>query len=375
MSENKIIDGKEISEKIRKRIKSFGSELIEKSGKVPGLAVVLVGDNPASRVYVRNKTEKTKEVGFQSIEHKLNEDVSEETQYIELDDNKDELKPLQEDDIKEDFETSQKVVEETKDKSEVEKKAAYAQNRINKAVAQAKDFQRRELMAIQYAKQLQEENERLKTSKQTFEEDMFESRKNETEAAIELAKQAHKQAVEANDSDSIARATEALSTAIAEKKFIEASESRAKIEKANAPKEQTAPEIAQPAPQVEEYNEPSPKAQNWAEKNTWFGSDRIATNVALSIHEELAGEGFDLNSDEYYNELDTRLKNELPNRFNNVEADQKPVQTVASPSRTTSSGRKQSNRVELSPSEQRLAKRLGVSFKDYAIQKARLQKS
>ena len=306
---------------------------------------------------------------------RVNEDVSEETQYIELDDNKDELKPLQEDDIKEDFETSQKVVEETKDKSEVEKKAAYAQNRINKAVAQAKDFQRRELMAIQYAKQLQEENERLKTSKQTFEEDMFESRKNETEAAIELAKQAHKQAVEANDSDSIARATEALSTAIAEKKFIEASESRAEIEKANAPKEQTAPEIAQPAPQVEEYNEPSPKAQNWAEKNTWFGSDRIATNVALSIHEELAGEGFDLNSDEYYNELDTRLKNELPNRFNNVEADQKPVQTVASPSRTTSSGRKQSNRVELSPSEQRLAKRLGVSFKDYAIQKARLQKS
>ena len=306
---------------------------------------------------------------------RVNEDVSEETQFIELDDNKDELKPLQEDDIKEDFETSQKVVEETKDKSEVEKKAAYAQNRINKAVAQAKDFQRRELMAIQYAKQLQEENERLKTSKQSFEEDMFESRKNETEAAIELAKQAHKQAVEANDSDSIARATEALSTAIAEKKFIEASESGAKIEKANAPKEQTAPEIAQPAPQVEEYNEPSPKAQNWAEKNTWFGSDRIATNVALSIHEELAGEGFDLNSDEYYNELDTRLKNELPNRFNNVEADQKPVQTVASPSRTTSSGRKQSNRVELSPSEQRLAKRLGVSFKDYAIQKARLQKS
>ena len=78
MSKNKIIDGKEISEKIRKRIKSFGSDLIEKSGKVPGLAVVLVGDNPASRVYVRNKTEKTKEVGFQSIEHKLSEDVSEE---------------------------------------------------------------------------------------------------------------------------------------------------------------------------------------------------------------------------------------------------------------------------------------------------------
>ena len=95
----------------------------------------------------------------------------------------------------------------------------------------------------------------------------------------------------------------------------------------------------------------------------------------FTIHEQLASEGFDLNSDEYYNELDNRLRSEIPNKFdNNVEAT-KPVQTVASPSRTTSTGRKPSNRVELSPSEQRLAKRLGVSFKDYAIQKARLQKS
>ena len=78
MNENKIIDGKEISQKIRKRIKSFGSELIETSGRVPGLAVVLVGDNPASRVYVKNKIEKTKEVGFNSIEHRLDENVSEE---------------------------------------------------------------------------------------------------------------------------------------------------------------------------------------------------------------------------------------------------------------------------------------------------------
>ncbi len=127
--------------------------------------------------------------------------------------------------------------------------------------------------------------------------------------------------------------------------------------------------------EVQEYAQPSPKAQTWAAKNEWFGQDRIATNVALSIHENLANEGFDLNSDEYYNELDNRLRSEIPNKFdNNVEAT-KPVQTVASPSRTTSTGRKPSNRVELSPSEQRLAKRLGVSFKDYAIQKARLQKS
>jgi len=302
------------------------------------------------------------------------EQPTEETQYIELEENKDGLKPLQEDTIQENFETSPRVIEQTKEKSEVEKKAAIAQNRINKAVAQAKDFQRRELMAVQYAKNLKDENDKLKASKQTFEQDMFESRKGETEAAIELAKQAHKQAIESNDAESIGRATEALSTAVAEKKYIEASEARSRMDNIQIDSPTELP-ISEQQPEVNEYVQPSPKAQSWASTNDWFGQDRIMTNVALSIHENLANEGFDLNSDEYYNELDDRLKQELPNKFKNVEADQKPVQTVASPSRTTSTGRKNSNRVELSPSEQRLAKRLGVSFKDYAIQKARLQKS
>ena len=307
---------------------------------------------------------------------RADQEVSDETKYIDLEENKDELKSIEEDTIQENFETSEKVIEENKDKSEVEKKAAYAQNRINKAVAQAKDFQRRELMAVQYAKQLEEENQKLKATKQSFEKNMFDSRKSETDSTIELAKQAHKQAVEANDAEAIARATELLSTAIAEKKYIEASEQRSQFESDyNQAVTQEVESPLQEPQEVQEYAEPSPKAQAWAAKNPWFNQDRVATTVALTIHEQLAAEGFDLNSDEYYNELDNRLRSEIPNKFdNNVEAT-KPVQTVASPSRTTSTGRKPSNRVELSPSEQRLAKRLGVSFKDYAIQKARLQKS
>jgi len=307
---------------------------------------------------------------------RADQEASDETKFIDLEENKDELKSIEEDTIQENFETSDKVVEENKDKSEVEKKAAYAQNRINKAVAQAKDFQRRELMAVQYAKQLEEENQKLKATKQSFEKNMFDSRKSETDSTIELAKQAHKQAVEANDAEAIARATELLSTAIAEKKYIEASEQRSQFEADydQAVTQEVESPLQEPQ-EVQEYAEPSPKAQAWANKNSWFGQDRVATTVALTIHEQLANEGFDLNSDEYYNELDNRLRSEIPNKFdNNVEAT-KPVQTVASPSRTTSTGRKPSNRVELSPSEQRLAKRLGVSFKDYAIQKARLQKS
>ncbi len=77
MSNTKIIDGKIISSEIREKVKKFGDELKKKTGKTPGLAVVLVGEHPASRVYVKNKIEKTKEVGFNSIEHKLDKKVSE----------------------------------------------------------------------------------------------------------------------------------------------------------------------------------------------------------------------------------------------------------------------------------------------------------
>ena len=78
MNENKIIDGKIVSSQIRQKIKILGDKLKSQTGRTPGLAVVLVGENPASRVYVKNKIEKTKEVGFNSIEHKFNEDISEQ---------------------------------------------------------------------------------------------------------------------------------------------------------------------------------------------------------------------------------------------------------------------------------------------------------
>jgi hypothetical protein len=125
------------------------------------------------------------------------------------------------------------------------------------------------------------------------------------------------------------------------------------------------------------YQQPSKRAQSWANENTWFGKDQVMTNVAIAVHEQLAQEGFDTESDDYYSEINKRMKQELPNRFENiVEADGKPVQTVASPSRSNSNGRRKNrNQVELTPSEQQLAKRLGVSFKDYAIHKARLDNS
>ena len=306
-----------------------------------------------------------------------NRRVEEEVQDtpVEVEVNQD-VAPVSEDEIQEDFEASPKVEEKVKDQSDVEKRAALAQNRINKAVAQAKEFQRRELMAVQYANELREQNEQLRHSQKAFQSNYGDEFSTRVESQLALSKQALKQATEAGDAEAIATATEALSMATADKarheqykqqqKQYEAQE-QAYLEQAKQQQYQ------QPQPIQEEYDQPSDKAREWAQRNTWFGTDDVATSVAFAVHRQLENEGFDIESDAYYSEIDKRVRDNLPHKFN-VEANKKPVQTVASATRNTSTGRKQ-NRIELTPSEQALAKKLGVSFKDYAIQKARLQKS
>ncbi len=77
MSEAKIVDGKAFAANLRKSLARRVGVLKEKHGLVPGLAVVLVGEDPASQIYVRNKAKQTVEVGFQSFEHKLDANTPE----------------------------------------------------------------------------------------------------------------------------------------------------------------------------------------------------------------------------------------------------------------------------------------------------------
>ena len=310
---------------------------------------------------------------------RVEEQTSEESVEISLDDGAEDIVPVTEDEVQEDFSVSPKVEEQSKDLSEVEKRASLAQNRINKAVAQAKEFQRRELMAVQYAKDLKDQNEQLKQQQKSFSHSYSDEFTNRVESQMSLAKQALKQATEAGDSDAIASATEALTMATTDKarlqqytqaqKQYEEQEAAYQANQQNQQQYQAPQQYAQPE---EEYAEPSPKARTWAQQNTWFGQDQVATSVAFAVYKQLENEGFDTDSDQYYSEIDKRVRQELPHKFN-VEA-KKNVQTVASATRNTSTGRQQ-NRIQLTPSDQQLAKKLGVSFKDYAIQKARLQKS
>ena len=314
---------------------------------------------------------------------RVDEEISEEATFVELDEaDVKELGPVTDEEVKEDFEPHEMVEERVKDSSEVEKRAALAQNRIDQAVKQSKEYARRELQALQYAKELETQNKELRKSQEQISENYgteFESR---IDAQTSSAKQALKDATEQQDAEAMAEAQSLMATAAADrtrleqyKQQLEAYQSQQKL----MAEQQTLMQSQQPPPATDstQYGEPSQKAHGWAQKNNWFGVDPILTNVAFGVHSQLESEGFDTESDEYYSEIDKRIRHEMPHKFTdeNVQSDSKPVQTVASATRANGRGRNQGNRVELSPSEQQLAKKLGVPLKEYAKHKVRLQRS
>ena len=319
---------------------------------------------------------------------RANEEVSEESTFIELEGKDLEgLPPIEEEKVTEDFKTSKHVEKEAEGiENEAEKRAKLAQNRIDKAVKQAKNYQRRELQALQYAKQIAEENNSLKNQQAQMSQSYGDEFGARVESQLEGSKIALQKAMEEGEADKIAEAQSILAAASADKVAHDQYQGQLQrynqeMEQYNAQQQMYIQEqrmAAQQQPSKQPvYQQPSKRAQSWANENTWFGKDQVMTNVAIAVHEQLAQEGFDTESDDYYSEINKRMKQELPNRFENiVEADGKPVQTVASPSRSNSNGRRKNrNQVELTPSEQQLAKRLGVSFKDYAVHKARLDNS
>ena len=318
---------------------------------------------------------------------RANEEVSEESTFIELEGKDlDGLPPIEEEEVTEDFETSKHVEKQAEEiENEAEKRAKLAQNRIDKAVKQAKDYQRRELQALQYAKQIAEENKKLKDQQTQMSNSYGAEFGARVESQLEASKIALQKAMEEGEAEKIAEAQSILAAASADKVAYDQYQKQLEtysreMEQYDADQQayiQQQRIDAQQQSQEPVYQQPSDRAQRWANENTWFGQDRVMTNVAIAVHEQLAQEGFDTESEDYYSEINKRMRQELPNKFeNNVEADGKPVQTVASPSRSNSNGRRKNrNQVELTPSEQKLAKRLGVSFKDYAVHKARLDNS
>ena len=264
------------------------------------------------------------------------------------------------------------VVESPETASEQEEYGEGVKKRINKLTYKLREAERQEAEALEFAKKVRAENETLQRRLKTSDNAMFSEYDNRVNSQLEVAKEQYRKAYESGDTEEIIKANEQLSRLAVEseslkrvanqKKAAEAAEQVAPQRTGVAPQQQPqaqAQESQQPPPP------PDPKAQEWASKNEWFGQDKVKTYAAFGIHEELAEEGYDGKSDEYYQELDKRLYNAFPQQFN-TPIDERPVQTVASPTRQSKPRNARNKVVKLSQSQVAIANKLGVPLEEYA---------
>ena len=270
--------------------------------------------------------------------------------------------------------TEQEVVQEVKTKQEevkqdeekLEEYSKGVQSRIAKLTRKMREAERREQAAIEYAKSVEEKRKQDYSRFQKTDLDYLDKFEKNVSAGLESAERELAVAIETQD----AKAQIAANKRIAELSF-----ENARIKQAKQSKEQVSAEstvqsadsgnIAQSLPASTPM--PDAKAEAWAAKNEWFGSNRAMTNTAIAHHQDLESEGYDTSSQDYYQEIDRRMKVDFPARFGNTteEKTSTPVQTVASASRSVKPGRKT---VRLTSSQVAIAKKLGVPLEDYAKQ-------
>ena len=259
-----------------------------------------------------------------------------------------------------------KQEEVKQDEEKLEEYSKGVQSRIAKLTRKMREAERREQAAIEYARSVEEKRKQDQSRFQKTDLDYLEKFEKNVSAGLEAAERELATAIETQD----AKAQIAANKRIAELSF-----ENARIKQAKQSKEQVSTEptvqsadsgnIAQPQP--ESTPMPDPKAEAWAAKNTWFGSNRAMTNTAIAHHQDLENEGYDTTSEDYYKEIDRRMKVDFPARFGNTteEKTSTPVQTVASASRSVKPGRKT---VRLTSSQVAIAKKLGEPLEDYAKQ-------
>ena len=253
--------------------------------------------------------------------------------------------------------------QELRDYESPNKKKNDPQRRIRQLTAARKQAEEEAAAAVEYAKQIQAQNEQYKQRLSTLDKGYMSEYEGRITSQEVQAKRALAEAHEAGDYDKVADAQSAIAQIAIEKERLRVQKSKSQVQ-------------AQTQQQVQPQQQPrqqerDPKLESWLEKNTWFGKDRIMTSVARGIHETLvAEEGYNPTTDEYYAEIDKRIRQELPNKF---QGDKKNVQSVTpagSGNRSLKNGRKK--QVELNPGQVKLAQKLGIPLDKYAAEVQRL---
>ena len=245
------------------------------------------------------------------------------------------------------------------DEQELQDVGKRAQDRIKKLTGKYKKEERAKQEAERKAEETSLENQKLKERLENLDKGYITEYGTRLDAQLEQAKKNYKEAHDAGDVDKMFDAQQALA-----KISIEQERHRIAKERQDAMAQQVPTE---PQPQQQPQRQPvvDPKAQAWAEENEWFGSDVVMTNTAMGIHQKLSEEGFDLLSDEYYDEVNRQIKDLFPDKFKSERAN---VGGARVASADTSASRKKPGRrtVRLNDRQVAIAKSLGVPLEEYA---------
>ena len=269
-------------------------------------------------------------------------------------------------DVSDDVQNSEQ--EKSQKDSELEEYSKGVQSRISKLTRKMREAERREAAALDYAKAV--EYKRREMESQFVKRDSVYNKKLEesVKTGMEAAQKELAAAIETGNAQAQVEANKRIaSLAFENAKLQQAKENAPEVE---APRQrpQLSDEQYLPRRTPNELPDPDPRAEDWAAKNRWFGQDRAMTFTAFEIHKDLVEkEGFDPKSNDYYKEVDRRIRLDFPHKFDkggsvNTSA---PVQTVASANRSVKPGRKT---VRLTPSQVAIAKKLGVPLEEYAKQ-------
>ena len=258
------------------------------------------------------------------------------------------------------------VKEETKkeDDEKLEDYSKGVQSRIAKLTRKMREAERREQAAVEYAQAVEKKRQSDQERFQKVDSDFTKKFEENIKTGMESAQKELAMAIESGDATAQVEANKRIATLAFE---------NAKLEqrKQTQPVEQKPVQLSDggrlPEQTPQSLPQPDPMAEAWAARNTWFGQDRAMTFTAFEIHKDLVNEGFDPQSNEYYAEVDKRIKVDFPHKFGNTETKQttKPVQSVASAQRSVKPGRKT---VRLTSSQVAIAKKLGVPLEEYAKQ-------
>ncbi len=234
--------------------------------------------------------------------------------------------------------------------------------RISKLTNHFREEERQKQSAIEFAESVKKQNDDLKARLDKLDTNYVGEVDNRVTAQAQAAKEAYKKALESGDADALYDAQQNISRIAMEEARLKDLKARQEEKKATATNGAAPPPPQTPTPPPPQ--KPDPRAEQWAQENEWFGKDQTMTYAAFGVHKQLIeSEGFDPNTEEYYTELDNRIKSEFPHKFTKKSSGPRVASAGATASKTVSKGRRT---VKLTPSQIAIAKKLGVPLEEYA---------